>query len=180
MSKQRKWAHPINDGTYGSWYSMTRRCSGRDAHSSHYAGTEVCERWKNFDAFYQDMGPRPLGATLDRKDNSKGYAPDNCRWATRQEQVDNRRNTIRLTHEGRTMTLQEWATQLKVPYYLLWNRVKAGLPTDDILTPKLRRSLAAEHGTVTKYAHGCRCTECKSARATWYRNHKERRNGAQT
>lgn len=47
-------------------------------------GITICERWlHNFDNFYADMGPRPPGLTLERKDNDQGYRPSNCAWETR-------------------------------------------------------------------------------------------------
>lgn len=177
MSKKRKWVSPIDDGTYMSWGAMRRRCAGKDVNSRYYLGVAVCKAWENFDQFYRDMGPRPEGMTLDRKDCAKGYTPENCRWADRRTQVENRRNTIRLTARGKTLTLRGWADLLGVPYSRLQSRHKAGLSTNEVLSTGLRRAMSAPHGTTTKYANGCRCAECKSARSAWYVNYKERRDG---
>jgi hypothetical protein len=72
-------------------------------------GIKVCDRWDNFDNFLSDMGMRPEGMTLERKDNDKDYEPENCRWATRAEQSLNTRKTTNVTYEGITRTLSEWA-----------------------------------------------------------------------
>ena len=77
--------------TYYSWQAMNRRCSdtGFDGYSRYGGvGISVCERWKSFDAFLQDMGEKPRGASIDRIDPLRGYSPDNCRWATHYEQGD--------------------------------------------------------------------------------------------
>lgn len=83
------------NGVYAVWQNMKTRCAARSGvHWPKYGarGITVCDRWLNsFDNFYADMGERPPGLTLDRKNNDKGYSPDNCRWATPSEQCYNRR-----------------------------------------------------------------------------------------
>jgi len=80
--------------TYQTWCEMKRRCQDVNRHDyERYGGRgiKICERWQDFANFLKDMGVRPPGKTLDRVDNSKGYEPSNCRWATRKEQIQNRR-----------------------------------------------------------------------------------------
>ena len=86
-------------GRYGSpahrsWASMIQRCTNpKRSNYAYYGGRgiTVCEAWKTFDGFYADMGDRPEGTTLERKENDKGYEPGNCCWATVKEQSNNRR-----------------------------------------------------------------------------------------
>lgn len=81
--------------TYRSWRAMRSRCE--DPSRVNYPkyggrGVRVCDRWKIFANFFEDMGVRPVGTTLDRYPNNDGnYEPGNCRWATPHEQRINQR-----------------------------------------------------------------------------------------
>jgi hypothetical protein len=93
-----------------SWFSMRQRCNNPNSkYYSYYGGRgiSVCERWESFSAFAEDMGPKPSGCSLDRKNVNGNYEPENCRWATSKEQMRNRRNTVFIVLDGVTYKLSE-------------------------------------------------------------------------
>lgn len=96
---------------------MVARCTNPNRHDFSYyggRGITVCKRWReSFATFLVDMGKRPTEKhSLDRKDNSLGYGPKNCRWATKDEQMQNTRGTRLITFRGETMGLNAWAKRL--------------------------------------------------------------------
>jgi hypothetical protein len=93
---------------YKIWNGMISRCRPSGRAHKYYAGRgiTICERWKNsFAAFLEDMGRCPPGLTLDRIDNSRGYDPGNCRWATRKQQSRNTRSNHIIEHNGERLTV---------------------------------------------------------------------------
>lgn len=104
-------------------------------------GITLDERWKKFENFYADMGDPPSDAhTLDRRDNDGGYFRENCRWATSEEQANNRSNNVLITWKGDTRTLAQWAKLRGLNQCTLRRRLKSGWPVEQaLLTPVLRR-----------------------------------------
>ena len=83
-------------GSYRSWLKMKDRClNPKHVHSKHYLqrGIGICEKWMSFIGFYEDMSDRPVGYSLDRIDNYKGYFKENCRWIPLNDQPKNRRDS---------------------------------------------------------------------------------------
>ena len=79
---------------YHSWYNMLQRCNNpKNRAYKNYGnrGITVCKRWANFENFFDDMGERPDGLTIERRNNELGYFKENCSWATRTEQNKNMR-----------------------------------------------------------------------------------------
>jgi hypothetical protein len=89
-------------------------------------GIKVCDRWHDFVNFAEDMGNRPRGKTLDRKDNDGPYSKENCRWATHHEQARNRRNSIIIEYQGQTKSLPDWADHFGIDQRNLRLRLSLG------------------------------------------------------
>jgi hypothetical protein len=147
---------------YRIWTAMIQRCYNEDHVSYRNYGARnviVCEAWReDFAAFFRDMGHCPQGMSIDRKDPQGPYSPENCHWATHKEQNENRRHTVRLTHNDETRTLSEWATVTGLASRTIYMRIfRRGWPVDEALTRPLgkrvygvprkvkKRILAREH-----------------------------------
>lgn len=125
--------------TYWSWQSMLARCDNQ-SHKSFAGyggrGITICAAWRNFDSFLADMGERPIGMTLERKDTNGNYEPDNCCWATHTAQARNRRSNRQVTCWGETKTIVEWSEDSRcVPSHVtLRKRVEMGWTALDAIT----------------------------------------------
>lgn len=89
-------------------------------------GITVCARWlgpEGFTNFIADMAPRPDGATLERKRVNEGYSPENCCWATRLVQSNNKRNNRQITWNGETRTLSEWGRHVGIASPTIYARL---------------------------------------------------------
>jgi hypothetical protein len=116
---------------------MLQRCNSKnDAEYSNYGGRgiSVCESWRTFDNFYADMGDAGVGMTLDRIDNNQGYYKENCRWASRSEQSNNKRTNLRFLFEGKDQTLAEICGGSKnAKYYRVHSRIRNGWDVESAL-----------------------------------------------
>ena len=123
---------------FTTWQSMKKRCVSPSPKDIIYRkkGITVCDRWINsFVNFYSDMGKKPEGKSLDRKDNDGDYTPENCRWATPSEQAKNRCTTIYVTYEGETLCLTDWAKKLGFIGHTFLARYRRGLRGSHLFKP---------------------------------------------
>jgi hypothetical protein len=123
---------------YITWANMISRCQNyKNEDFCNYGGRgiTVCNRWKKFENFYADMGPRPSSKhSIDRIDNSGNYEPRNCRWATPKDQARNRRSNRLVLVDGRLITIAEAANIACISLALLHYRLKSGWSTQRALS----------------------------------------------
>jgi len=120
---------------YNIWKQMRNRCANqRNVAYPRYGGRgiKVCQRWRSFDAFLADMGPRPSRRhSIDRfPDNDDDYKPSNCRWATRSQQARNCRNSRIVTHLGLTRSIADWADEYGIQVATLAARLRRVSPEE--------------------------------------------------
>lgn len=119
---------------------MRKRCNNPNSTSYRYYGArgiKVCEDWASFESFYRDMGDPPEGLSLDRIDPGKDYCPGNCRWATAQQQAENRRNQMMYVVDGESLTLPKLCEKVGINYRTLKSRMcRTGLSLEQAITHK--------------------------------------------
>ena len=118
---------------YQTYHDMIQRCHNpNNKFYKDYGGRGilVCSRWReSFENFFSDIGSRPDGMSLDRKNNNGGYSPQNCRWATRKQQDNNRRDNISIVIFNVVKTLTEWCTLMELSRPMVTARIEAKWPS---------------------------------------------------
>ncbi len=138
-SKRFKKHGGRNSKLYRIWSNMKDRCNNPDCKVySDYGGRgiKVCKEWiDDFSAFqkWALANGYKEGLTIDRKDNDKGYSPDNCRWTDRKIQGNNKRNCRYITYKGQRKTVAEWSDITGIPHDTLLYRLNHGWETERIL-----------------------------------------------
>ena len=130
-----------NTRLYTIWNSMHCRCRypGTNGYKRYGGrGIKVCEEWQKFEPFYEWA----IGAgysdklTLDRIDNNKDYSPNNCRWATKEQQSNNQRTNNFITLNDEKMTITNWSRKTGLSSSTIRNRLRSGMTVEEaLLTP---------------------------------------------
>lgn len=148
----KKPTHGLSRTTqYQTWVGMLSRCYNRECKGFRYyggRGIRVCRRWReSVTEFAADVGTRPPGHTLDRRDNDGHYScgkceecvangwTANCRWATAKEQANNQRpaiDSVWLEHDGKRLTASAWARELGITRQAIESRMRHGWPVSKI------------------------------------------------
>lgn len=125
---------------YKIWVDMRRRCNNtrRDKDAKNYAckGIKVAAEWDDFETFkkwalengYNDT------LTIERKDNSDGYNPQNCSWIPKGEQSKNRDSNHYITYNNKTQTLTDWAKEIGIKRTTLSGRLRSGWSIEKALS----------------------------------------------
>ncbi len=137
---------PIN----AVWSTLIQRCMNpKNKRWEDYGGRgiTVCDRWRNFELFYEDMGPSYRhGLQIERRDNNRGYCPENCEWVTPKQQANNTRKNRFVEWEGKRFTVTQLAESVNLRPMTLWQRLSkrgwGAVTKRDLLLPHVRRVVA--------------------------------------
>lgn len=125
---------------YTVWRHMMRRCyNKKDSAFCDYGGRgiKVCDQWHDVSNFVNDMKNGYCeNLQIDRINNNGNYEPSNCRWATVEQNSNNKRSSLFFTFNGETLTIGQWAKKTNIKYRVLHDRlmiqkwdIKAALET---------------------------------------------------
>lgn len=126
---------------YAIWKAMVKRCENPRTGKWHRyggRGIAVCPAWRNsFEQFFADMGHPPDGMSIERKDNDKGYSPDNCEWATAREQSRNKSNIRVIEAYGKRQTIVDWSNECGVSRSTIAKRLNAGVDPERAVSARV-------------------------------------------
>lgn len=124
--------------TYFTWHRMKSRCT-KPFHQDYYLygarGISVCDRWMaSYENFYNNMGEKPKGFSIDRIDNNGNYEPNNCRWASPHQQSLNKRSSRLIVLGEVTKNLSTWAQENNITPHVLRYRIQARMPEENLFS----------------------------------------------
>lgn len=128
---------------YRTWSGIKQRCYNKDCGIYPYygeRGIKVCERWlQGFTNFLEDMGLRPSKThSIERRDNNGDYTPENCYWASKNEQVNNRRSNHVLVYKGESLTITQLSEKYNVSSWTIHRRLNQGWEIDKIIETPIK------------------------------------------
>lgn len=125
-----------NTSTYKSWQGLKERCDNKNNDAYYrYGGRGISydPRWSKFTKFLEDMGECPVGMSIERVNNDGNYTKENCRWATKTEQANNRRTNVFLKYKGKSDTLANWCRNLGINYKYSWKLIRSnGMSLEEV------------------------------------------------
>lgn len=138
-----------NTPTWKTWAGIKARClNPNEPAFKHYGGRgiKVCRKWLKFEGFYEDMGTRPEGMSIERINNNGNYCKENCKWATQKEQCRNQRSNRKIEFKGRSKPIAQLAEETGINEACVRARIdRHGWSTEDALTvPVGGRNLSRE------------------------------------
>ena len=140
-----------NSKLYYVWSTMRKRCNNPNDHNyNRYGGRgiTVCNEWNNYQSFrdWAMSHGYKEGLEIERNDNNGNYCPENCRWATHQEQCCNRSSNVRIEYQGSIFSAQEFSQLTGLTYETILARVRNGWSSEEIFnTPYRIKRKAVKH-----------------------------------
>jgi hypothetical protein len=140
LAKRKQSPKREDNPIYSIWKNMRSRCNNpnnQHYHSYGGRGIKICSEWDDFDQFVIDMGDNfSRELSLDRIDVNKGYSPENCRWATLEEQANNKRNSLKLFYRGEYYTEAQLAKATGVKRTTIQLRRSNGWSVEEMVNGK--------------------------------------------
>lgn len=142
-SRKVRYIHGMsNSKLFNSWRGMIGRCNNpKNINYKNYGARQItiCNEWATFNNFriWAISHGYVEGLTIERKDNNGNYCPENCTWATKERQCNNRRNNKIITFDNRSQTLSDWSKETKISRNTITKRLKSGWPIFEALTIKV-------------------------------------------
>ena len=147
-SKRTKTHGMSKTRVYGIWEHVVSRGTGKagkDVNAIYFdRGIGICDRWLKFENFYFDMGDPPDNYSIDRIDSCGNYEPDNCRWADKFMQANNKRSNRILTIDGVSRTVCEWAKLTGIKSNTITYRLIRGWSPEKSIQNKKHKSVSTE------------------------------------